>query len=213
MAGYSGTPLARKLGALPMHADSSVRRGLAPSAARLIAMVVLAAGLLGCSESPRPDLKRLYQMGTSNDQAAPVILIPGAFGTRLRDQVSGEEIWPGPWWRILFSSYPELALDIDPETNAPRPSRLEASGIAEQALRRDFYGPILRTLTQFGGYARAQPGTAARKGERRYYVLSYDWRQDTLHSVRELDRLIEAVSVTTPIRPCASMWWRTAWGA
>ena len=194
MAAYSGTLLARKLGALPMDADSAVRWRLAPSAARLIAMVVLAAGLLGCSESPRPDLKRLYQLGTpSAEAAAPVILIPGAFGTRLRDRVSGEEIWPGPWWRILVSSYPELALDIDPATNAPRPSPLEAAGIADQALRSDFYGPILRTLTQFGGYARAQPGTAARKGERRYYVLSYDWRQDNLSSVRELDRLIEAV--------------------
>ena len=102
MAAYSGTLLARKLGALPMDADSAVRWRLAPSAARLIAMVVLAAGLLGCSESPRPDLKRLYQLGTpSAEAAAPVILIPGAFGTRLRDRVSGEEIWPGPWWRIL----------------------------------------------------------------------------------------------------------------
>ncbi len=45
----------------------------------------------------------------------------------------------------------------------------------------------MQTLTQFGGYARAQPGTPARKGERRYYVLSCDWRQDTLLSVRELD--------------------------
>ncbi len=178
-----------------MHADSSVWWSLAQSAARLMrmAVVVLATGLSGCSESPSPDLKRLYQLGTTDAEAAPVILIPGAFGTRLRDRASGEEIWPGPWWRILFSSYPDLALEIDPTTNTPRPSRLEASGIADRALRRDFYRPILRTLTQFGGYARALPGTPARKGERRYYILSYDWRQDTLVSVRELDRLIEAV--------------------
>lgn len=155
-------------------------------------MLVLAVSLLGCNESPRPDLKRLYQL-SSKTETAPVILIPGAFGSRLRDRVSGREVWPGPWWRILFSSYPELALDIDPQTNTPLPSRLEASGIADQVLRRDFYGPILQTLTQFGGYARMEPGTPARKGERRYYVLSYDWRQDILHSVKELDRLIEAV--------------------
>ena len=55
-------------------------------------MVVLAAGLLGCSQSPRPDLKRLYQRRTSDAETAPVILFPGAFGTRLRDRVSGEEI-------------------------------------------------------------------------------------------------------------------------
>lgn len=161
--------------------------------AQLVGTLILAAGLLGCSESPRPDLKRLYQLSSPQADAAPVILIPGAFGTRLRDRVSGEEIWPGSWWRILFSSYPELALEFDPQTNRPLPSGLEPAGIAEQALRRDFYRPILQTLTQFGGYVRTQPGTPARKGERRYYVLSYDWRQDTLRSVQELDRLIEAV--------------------
>lgn len=161
--------------------------------AQRVAVLVLAAGLLGCNESPRPDLKRLYQLSSPQTEAVPVILIPGAFGTRLRDRVSGEEIWPGSWWRILFSSYPELALDIDPRTNRPLPSRLEPAGIAEQALQRDFYRPILQTLTQFGGYVRTQPGTPARKGERRYYVLSYDWRQDILNSVQELDRLIEAV--------------------
>ena len=175
MADFSGIPIANRIGILAC------------------AMLLLLTILPGCSESPRPDLKRLYQLSSSNTEAAPVILIPGAFGSRLRDRLSGEEIWPGPWWRILFSSYPELALEIDPSTHAPRPSPLEAAGIAEQALRRDFYRPILQTLTEFGGYARAQPGTPARKGERRYYVLSYDWRQDTLHSVRELDRLIEAV--------------------
>ncbi|MDM8349370.1 hypothetical protein P8H27_10710 [Pseudomonas sp. sp1636] len=177
-----------------MPADSSVRSSGVPVAAPWVAMaLMLVLGLQGCGESPRPDLKRLYQLGTTHSEAAPVILIPGAFGSVLRDRVSGEEIWPGAWWRILFSTYPELALDIDPQTNAPRPSRLEAAGIAEQALRRDFYRPILETLTQFGGYARAQPGTPARQGERRFYILSYDWRQDTLESVRALDRLIEAV--------------------
>ncbi len=163
------------------------------SVAQLVGTLILVAGLLGCNESPRPDLKRLYQLSSPQADTAPVILIPGAFGTRLRDRVSGEEIWPGSWWRILFSSYPELALEFDPQTNRPLPSRLEPAGIAEQALRRDFYRPILQTLSQFGGYVRTQPGTPARKGERRYYVLSYDWRQDTLHSVQELDRLIEAV--------------------
>ncbi|MGF6690580.1 pimeloyl-ACP methyl ester carboxylesterase [Metapseudomonas resinovorans] len=176
-----------------MHSDSQDWRGVARSTTPLVATLLLAAVLLGCNESPRPDLKRLYQLNSTQAETAPVILIPGAFGSRLHDPVSGEEIWPGPWWRIVFSSYAELALDIDPQTNRPRPSRLKASGIAEQALQRDFYRPILQTLTQFGGYARAQPGTPARKGERRYYVLSYDWRQDTLHSVQELDRLIAAV--------------------
>ena len=163
---------------------------------RLLAYTLVAlalATLAACGESPRPDLKRLYRLSSPDILAAPVILIPGAFGTRLRDRVSGEEAWPGPWWRILFSSYPDLALGIDPASLQPLPSQLESAGIADQALRRDFYGPILKTLEQFGGYARAQPGTPARQGERRFYVLSYDWRQDTLRGAVELHRLIEAV--------------------
>ncbi|HEY2928656.1 lipase/acyltransferase domain-containing protein [Piscinibacter sp.] len=162
---------------------------------RLVAALpLIAAGLAGCDGVPRPDLLRLYQVNMDNaEAAAPVILIPGVFGSRLRDRVSGKEVWPGSWPRILFSSYPELALEIDPQTQQPRESRLEAYGIAEQALGRDFYRPILETLTRYGGYSRGELGTSAKRGERRYYVFAYDWRQDNVRSARELHRLIEAV--------------------
>ncbi|RZT91978.1 lecithin:cholesterol acyltransferase [Rivibacter subsaxonicus] len=149
--------------------------------------------LAACGEGPRPDLGRLYRLGTTDADIAPVILIPGAFGSRLRDRASGEEIWPGSWWRILTSSYPELALEFDPQSGAPLPSKLEAYGIAEQAFGRDFYRPILDTLTRHGGYVRASPGQPAQKGERRVYVLAYDWRQDNVQSARELHALVEAV--------------------
>ena len=165
------------------------------AAARWVPWLVAAATLLpaGCGDAPRPDLRRLYQASVGRAEAAPVILIPGVFGSRLRDRASGEEVWPGPWWRILFSSYPELALTIDPQTLLPSESPLEPFGVAEEALGRDFYRPIMDTLTRHGGYALAQPGTPAKKGERRYYVFAYDWRQDNVHSARALHRLIEQV--------------------
>ncbi|WP_428420894.1 esterase/lipase family protein [Methylibium sp.] len=158
-------------------------------------MALLAVGLLlvACGDAPRPDLKRLYQFGMGSADTAPVILIPGAFGSRLRDRVTGEEIWPGPWWRILFSAYPGIALEIDPQTNTPRPSRLEAYDIAERAFGRDFYRPIMETLSRHGGYKRTTVGTPVKKGERRFYVFSYDWRQDNVTSARALHELIEAV--------------------
>ncbi|MBA3597788.1 MAG: hypothetical protein H0W40_10485 [Methylibium sp.] len=149
--------------------------------------------LAACTDAPRPDLHRLYRIGMNDAAQPPVILIPGVFGSRLRDRASGEEFWPGPWWRILFSSYDGLALDFDPQTNEPRPSTLEAAGIAEQAFGRDFYRPIVETLTGPGGYTRGVPGTPAKKGERRLYVFAYDWRQDNVASARELHRLIELV--------------------
>ena len=43
-------------------------------------LLLLAALLAGCSDAPRPDLKRLYQFGMRDADATPVILIPGAFG-------------------------------------------------------------------------------------------------------------------------------------
>ena len=98
---------------------------------------------------------------------APVILIPGAFGSRLRDRDSGEEVWPGPWWRILFSSYADLELEFDAATLQATPSKLEAHGIAEQVFGKDFYRPIVETLTRHGGYAPGVLGRPAAKGERR----------------------------------------------
>jgi pimeloyl-ACP methyl ester carboxylesterase len=155
-------------------------------------IVVLTLALMaGCGEAPRPDLARLYRVAGMD--AAPVILIPGAFGSRLRDRASGDEVWPGPWWRILFSSYADLALEFDSVTLQAQPSKLEANGIAEQVFGRDFYRPIVETLTRHGGYAPGVIGQPARKGERRLYVLAYDWRQDNVASAKALHELIEAI--------------------
>jgi len=160
---------------------------------RAVGAALLAVLLAACGDAPRPDLKRLYQFGMNDAEAVPVILIPGAFGSRLRDRETGDEVWPGPWWRILLSSYPELALDFDAATGRPLPSRLEAHDIAERAFGRDFYRPIIDTLTRHGGYVRSVVGTPAKKGERRLYVFNYDWRQDNVASAAELHRLIEAI--------------------
>ena len=168
----------------------SRRRRLATALLALTAGALL-LWLVLRDDGPRPDLMRLYQVGTASN--TPVIVIPGAFGSRLRDRASGEELWPGPWWRILFSNYADLALDADPATGEPRVSKLEANGIAEQAFGRDFYRPIIDTLTRHGGYVRSEPGTPAKAGERRLYVFAYDWRQDNVKSAQQLHQLIEAV--------------------
>lgn len=144
--------------------------------------------------APRPDLKRLYQIGTARADNTPVILIPGAFGSRLRDRASGDEVWPGPWWRILFSNYADLALDFDAATGQPRESKLDAVGIAEEAFGQDFYRPIIETLTRHGGYVRSSVGAHhGNDGVRRLYVFAYDWRQDNVKSAQALHALIEAI--------------------
>ncbi|TAK91357.1 MAG: alpha/beta hydrolase [Burkholderiaceae bacterium] len=163
---------------------------------RRLPLLLLCLGLLllpGCGEEARPDLMRLYQMGLENAETTPVILIPGVFGSKLRDKITKREVWPGPWYSILFSRYDELALEFDPQTLAPKPSHLEAYDIAEQAFGRDFYRPIIETLTRYGGYVRGIPGRPAGAKERRYYVFAYDWRQDNVQTARALDQLIETI--------------------
>ena len=141
----------------------------------------------------RPDLGRLYRVGTTFGDTTPVIVIPGVFGSKLRDRTTGVEVWPGTARMILFGDYRDLALDFDPNTLAIRPDNLEAFGITDAALRQDFYGRIMETLADFGEYVRGTPGVAPKPGERRYYVFAYDWRQDNVESARALDRLIDTL--------------------
>jgi pimeloyl-ACP methyl ester carboxylesterase len=160
---------------------------------RATSVLALACVLAACSVPQRPDLGRLYRVAAESPDETPVVLIPGLFGSKLRDRTTGVEVWPGAWTRVLFSDYGDLALDFDPVTLDVRHDRLEAFEIAETVLGQDFYGPIVSTLVNFGGYVRATPGAPARKGERRLYVFPYDWRLDNVEQARGLDALIEAI--------------------
>ncbi len=165
----------------------------APRLARWLALAAIALASCG-GEPAQPDLGRLYRIGATFSDTTPVIVIPGAFGSKLRDRRSGVEVWPGTARMILFGDYRDLALDFDPETLAVRPDELEAFDITDAALGQDFYGKIIATLRDFGGYVRGTPGVQPGAGERRYYVYAYDWRQDNVESARGLDRACRTAS-------------------
>lgn len=171
--------------------EANSMRGSLP--ALLIALTVATAGLVGCTQPKRPDLERLYASSRDTTDQPPVIVVPGLFGSRLRDVNSGEERWPGALGRILFSEYRDLALPFDSGTLEPEPGSLEPHGIAEKAVGRDFYGRILDTLENAGGYVRGRPGEAPRNEGRQYYVLTYDWRRGLVNSARALDDLVEQI--------------------
>lgn len=162
-----------------------------------LGLVLLGVGMLAWKvvrQQTKPDFARLYQRTATQAQAMPVILIPGVFGSRLRDPATGEELWPGNAWRVAFSDYADLALQPNEAGDQPLPTHLVPSGIAEQALQKDFYRPILHTLTQYGGYQRVEPGKPVQDPhERRLYVFAYDWRLDIVDNVRALDVLIQAI--------------------
>jgi pimeloyl-ACP methyl ester carboxylesterase len=154
----------------------------------------LATLLVACAHS-RPDLGRLYAGQAESVNRPPVILIPGALGSRLADAQTGREVWPGSIRRLLLADYSELALQIDPDTLAPRPGHLIVSGLTDRAAGRDFYSAILRVLEHAGGYRQGIPGEAPSPDRNHYYVFAYDWRQDNVDNVRRLDALIEQLRI------------------
>lgn len=150
---------------------------------------VLLACLLAACGGPmaRPDLARLYAASTAAPTQPPVVLIHGVLGARLREP-GGAEVWPGSLARLAFSDYRELALPLD--ESAPQ---LEPSGLFDAAAGRDFYGAIVRTLTDAGGYAAGTVGQDPRGVRKRVYVFLYDWRRDNVDSARALDAFIDAI--------------------
>lgn len=164
-----------------------------PSIFQRIISLCLISLLFGCASAPRPDLSRLYRLADRNSDTTPVILIPGLFGSKLRNKVTKQEVWPGSTSDILFSDYHQLAVQFDPETLQVVPDDLEAFDVANSVLGQDIYGPIIETMEKFGGYVRGEIGSPVRPGERRFYVFPYDFRQDNSQHALALDRLIEAV--------------------
>ncbi len=154
---------------------------------------ILAFSLLSCGiYKPTPDLERLYRSAREDRPQPPVILIPGVLGTRLHDN-AGHEVWPGSTLKLLTSRYRELALTIGPQSLRPGADDLRPSGLFESATGRDYYSRILRVLEGAGGYLAGSAGTPVTDTRPRYYVLTYDWRQDAITTVGLLDRLIEQI--------------------
>jgi pimeloyl-ACP methyl ester carboxylesterase len=157
-----------------------------------IALVLLSVLLSACSQQTQPDLQRLYQTNGPVDQP-PVIVLHGIMGSRLADENSAEELWPGKLSRLAFSDYSELALQIDSETLEPLPSSLVTTGLADEVAGRDYYGNIIRVLEQAGGYRPAEPDRANPDREREYHVFIYDWRQDNVVTAGRLADLIDRI--------------------
>lgn len=154
----------------------------------------MAGAAAGCAQFGEPPLKRLYQAVAVPEDQPPLIIIPGAFGSKLRQRGAGREIWPRSGLSLLFSSYPDVEVAIDPDTLDPIADDVEAFDIFRKGMGRDFYGALLKTLESIGGYRRAYPGTPPAPSARSLYVYTYDWRLDNVAAVQGLHRLIEQVA-------------------
>lgn len=156
---------------------------------------VLAAGLglAGCAALDRSRLDRLYGGLARPAGQPPAILIPGAFGSSLRDRQTGSELWPVSDSQLLLGNYRGLELSIDPVTLEPD-QHDEAFAVLRSGLGRDFYGNLIATLRQLGGYDRCRVGDAAATGAPcDLYVYVYDFRLDNVRAAAGLGALIERI--------------------
>lgn len=129
----------------------------------------------------------------ANGRHNPIVLVPGAYGSRLRDKESKREIWPGPLTSFMFGRLSSLALEIDAAS-----LRAATSDVEPYALLDGFAGihpvkPIIRILESTANYLPGTPGEHYSANERRYYIFLYDWRRDLVDSAAKLDSFIEQI--------------------
>ncbi len=159
----------------------------------LILAVTFFAGGLIKDKINAPDLHRLYMESKMVNDQPPVVFIHGVLGSKLREEKGGGDLWLGGLDRILLSEYEELAYKIDPDTLEPTKSSIHAYTIADDAVGKDFYGKIVRTLGDAGGYQRAEIGKTVNPRQKNFYVFFYDWRQDNVKTAGQLADFIDQI--------------------
>jgi hypothetical protein len=173
---------------------------LPAGAAGAVGAAVMILGIAACSEM-RPNLLEVYP-GAARIDHRPVIIIPGAFGSRLRNSITGQVVW-GRIANLLTSRF-KLALNpamsqhsdlldlpIDSTDITANKDDLEPYAIFDAVAGRAFYKRIVLTLTQVAGYtfgdiARPQPGEDC-------FAFYYDWRRDVAENAQLLGKAIERV--------------------
>ncbi len=162
-------------------------------------LIAVTSLIVGCGGFIKPDLEALYQLNEyplkSRQQQLiqpPVVVIPGIVSSTLKN-ADGDEVWFGPWYRLMFHDYRELELDIDPVTLLPKPSTITAGTLPDKVLTFDFYGSLFKILERYGEYNLAEIGDTIDPYKRQYYKFAYDWRYDNVDAARQLDTFIDQI--------------------
>ncbi len=157
-------------------------------------VIVSALALAGCAAmDPQPPLKKVYGGARSGGPRPPLVFIPGAFGSTLRDRHTGREVWPVSDSQLLFGNYRGLELPIDPVTLEPVDDGVEAYAVFRAGLGRDFYGHAIDALQRAGGYRLCGAGGKASATDCGLYPFLYDFRLDNVAAVAGLEALIQQI--------------------
>jgi pimeloyl-ACP methyl ester carboxylesterase len=159
----------------------------------LITAIIVSIYFISGSFEQKPNLKRLFVESMMVTDQPPVIFVHGVLGSKLRDKETGMEGWFSSPWKLLFDEYRHLALDIDPATLTPKENIYEAYELAGDIIGKDFYGNIIKTLIEYGGYKHAEIGQDIDPGQKNLYTFIYDWRQDNVISAGQLADMVDQI--------------------
>lgn len=165
-------------------------RACPPVRTAAIMLMLLAAG---CSLRQDPDLARLYAPVAAQPKRHPLIVIPGIMGSRLYRADAGREVWPGSVWNLMRGNeFANLALPIpgsEEIAGAPRLRELQTGSVFHEIAGRDFYGQIIRTLTEAGGYTCVPREKVTAASD--CVLFAWDWRKGMVAASAELDALVQ----------------------
>ncbi|MBI3449767.1 MAG: hypothetical protein HY049_12730 [Acidobacteria bacterium] len=142
-----------------------------------------------------PDLVGIYH-GEARPRRA-VVFIPGVFGSRLRDSITGRVVWGNAvsfLAKLYRPSHPGkdlLDLPIDADDPLRNRDGLVPDGPIEKVAGHEYYLKLIRALRDAGGFV---PGDIhdPRPGAD-LYAFDYDWRRDVPETAAALGAAIDRV--------------------
>lgn len=151
---------------------------------------VLVTLLTGCLAFRRYDMARIHQEAAARPRN-PVIVLHGFLGSRMKNVHTHQSVWGRVLNAVRRGKPDDLALPIDRLPLAANRDDLAAYEICDAILGVKFYGAILDSLVQVGGYRLGdiddpRPGDTA-------FVFNYDWRRDNVEAAIALGRAIRKI--------------------
>lgn len=158
-----------------------------------VTALIVSAYFISVQNKEKPDLKRLFVESKMVTDQPPVIFVHGVLGSKLRDKETGMEGWFSSPWKLIFDDFRHLSLDINPETLEVESNRYEPFELAGDIIGKDFYGNIIKTLVDYGGYEQVEVGKKINPHQKNLYTFVYDWRQDNVKNASKLADLVDQI--------------------
>jgi len=158
------------------------------------ATALLAAALVsllcGCLAFRRYDMARIHQQAAARPRN-PVIVLHGFLGSKMKNLHTHQSVWGRVRNAVRRGRPDDLALPIDRPSLAENRDDLVPYAICDAIMGVKFYGAILDSLREVGGY-RLGDLDDPRPGDT-VFIFNYDWRRDNVESAVALGHAIRRI--------------------